>query len=81
MLGKPRILSLFPVSLINSIKHEHSCKILMYMFRICSNHRLQTNPWHRMEELQNINSHTIFARILFSRIVIKDIFATLKIRE
>ena len=27
MLGKPRILSLFP-NLINSIKHEHSCKIL-----------------------------------------------------
>ena len=26
MLGKPRILSLFPISL-NSIKHEHSCKI------------------------------------------------------
>ena len=44
MLGKPRILSLFPNSLaslalylffptrlINSIKHEHSCKIL-YVF-------------------------------------------------
>ena len=28
MLGKPRILSLFPNSVINSIKHEHSCKIL-----------------------------------------------------
>ena len=29
MLGKPRILSLFfPTRLINSIKHEHSCKIL-----------------------------------------------------
>ena len=28
MLGKPRILSLFPNSLINSIKHEHLCKIL-----------------------------------------------------
>ena len=28
MLGKPRILSLFPTHLINSIKHEHSCKIL-----------------------------------------------------
>ena len=31
MLGKPRILSLFPTRLINSIKHEHSCKIL-YIF-------------------------------------------------
>ena len=31
MLGKPRILSLFPTRLINSIKHEHSCKIL-YLF-------------------------------------------------
>ena len=30
MLGKPRILSLFPNSLINSIKHEHSCKILCF---------------------------------------------------
>ena len=28
MLGKPRILSFFPTRLINSIKHEHSCKIL-----------------------------------------------------
>ena len=28
MLGKPSILSLFPNSLIKSIKHEHSCKIL-----------------------------------------------------
>ena len=27
-LGKPRILSLTPTRLINSIKHEHSCKIL-----------------------------------------------------
>ena len=32
MLEKPRILSLFPNSFnINSIKHEHSCKIL-YLF-------------------------------------------------
>ena len=28
MLGKPRILSLSPTRLINSIKHDHSCKIL-----------------------------------------------------
>ena len=28
MRGKPRILSLFPTRLINSIKHEHSFKIL-----------------------------------------------------
>ena len=28
MRGKPRILSLFPTRLINSIRHEHSCKIL-----------------------------------------------------
>ena len=28
MLGKPRILSLFLNSFQNSIKHEHSCKIL-----------------------------------------------------
>ena len=28
MLGKPHILSLFQTRLINSIKHEHSCKIL-----------------------------------------------------
>ena len=28
MLGKPRILSLSPTRLINSIKHEYSCKIL-----------------------------------------------------
>ena len=28
MLGKPRILSLFQTRFINSIKHEHSCKIL-----------------------------------------------------
>ena len=30
MLGKPRILSLSPTRLINSIKHEHSCKILYF---------------------------------------------------
>ena len=28
MLGKPRILSLSPTRLIDSIKHGHSCKIL-----------------------------------------------------
>ena len=28
MLGKPRILSFSPTRSINSIKHEHSCKIL-----------------------------------------------------
>ena len=28
MLGKPRILPFSPTRLINSIKHEHSCKIL-----------------------------------------------------
>ena len=33
MLGKPRILSLFPTRLINSIKHEHSCKILYLSFQ------------------------------------------------
>ena len=32
MLGMPRILSLFLTNLINSIKHEHSCKIL-YLLR------------------------------------------------
>ena len=31
MLDKPCILSLFATRLINSIKHEHSCKIL-YLF-------------------------------------------------
>ena len=34
MLGKPRILSFFPTRLINSIKHEHSCKIL-YLIKFC----------------------------------------------
>ena len=38
MLGKPRILSLFPTRLINSIKHEHSCKIL-YVFSAVQNER------------------------------------------
>ena len=33
MLGKPRILSLSPTRLINSIKHEHSCKIL-YLLQV-----------------------------------------------
>ena len=37
MLGKPRILSLFPNSFNKFTKHEHSCKILylfygMYMY-------------------------------------------------
>ena len=30
MLGKPRILSLSSTRLIDSIKHEHSCKILYH---------------------------------------------------
>ena len=34
MLGKPRILSLFPTRSINSIKHEHSCKILYLMSKL-----------------------------------------------
>ena len=33
MLDKPHILSLFPTRLINSIKHEHSCKIF-YFFNV-----------------------------------------------
>ena len=33
ILGKPRILSLSPTSLINSIKHEHSCKILYVLIQ------------------------------------------------
>ena len=32
MLGKPRILSLFPTRLINSLKHELLCKILYIFF-------------------------------------------------
>ena len=32
MLGKPIMLLLFPNSFINSIKHEHSCKILYVSF-------------------------------------------------
>ena len=28
IIGKPRISSFFPTRLINSVKHEHSCKIL-----------------------------------------------------
>ena len=36
MLGKPSILSLFPTRLINSIKHEHSCKILYTVLTVLS---------------------------------------------
>ena len=35
MLGKPRILSLYPNSFNKFIKHEHSCKIL-YSLSLCS---------------------------------------------
>ena len=31
MIGKPRTLNLSPTRLINSIKHEHSCKILYFI--------------------------------------------------
>ena len=41
MLGKPRILSLFPTRLINSIKHEHSCKILYVICTVASAGNLQ----------------------------------------
>ena len=37
MLGKPRILSLSPIRLINSIKHEHSCKILYIVVKLVLN--------------------------------------------
>ena len=30
MLDKPRYLSISPTRLINSMKHEHSCKILFF---------------------------------------------------
>ena len=36
MLDKPRILSLSPTRLINSIKHEHSCKILYLLSLLLS---------------------------------------------
>ena len=35
MLGKPRILSLFPNSFNKFNKHEHSCKILYIMSKFC----------------------------------------------
>ena len=35
MLGKPRILSLSSIRFINSIKHEHECKILYIKYKIC----------------------------------------------
>ena len=35
MLGKPRFISFSPTRLINSIKHEHSCKIL-YLYPVQS---------------------------------------------
>ena len=34
MLGLPSILSLFPMSLINSIIQEHSCKIIFLSYDI-----------------------------------------------
>ena len=40
MLGKPRIVSLFPTRLINSIKHEHSCKILYYLAILVEGHQV-----------------------------------------
>ena len=53
MLGKPRILSLFPNSFNKFSKPEHSCKILY-------------------SQKSTVNSE-FFARILFSRIALKDI--------
>ena len=44
MLGKPRILFLFPNSFNNSIKHEHSCKILyliLFPILLCLYHNVQ----------------------------------------
>ena len=43
MLGKPRILFFFsPTRLINSIKHEHSCKILYVLPQDCLHFQFQT---------------------------------------
>ena len=39
MLGKPRILSLFPNSFNKFNKHEHSCKILYAFFSAVQNER------------------------------------------
>ena len=43
MLGKPRILSFSPTRLINSIKHEHSCKILYTYYLLSSANSF--GPW------------------------------------
>ena len=35
MVGKPRVLSLSSIRLINSIKHEHECIILYIKYKTC----------------------------------------------
>ena len=58
MHGKPRILSLSPTRLKNSIKGEHSCKIL-YVKRICLQFLFSSvhNMYVKIEYTQNFNSH------------------------
>ena len=55
MQGKPHILSFFPTRLINSIKHEHSCKILYKRFEpvheisnimVCATSKASDQPAH-----------------------------------
>ena len=43
MLGRPRILSLSPTRLINSIKHDQSCKILYLFCSMFSDYKKGSN--------------------------------------
>ena len=58
MFGKPRILSLIINSLIHSIKHERSCKILyVYVFDyLCSKVPLHPMDW---SVIVTVSSHTL----------------------
>ena len=65
MRGKPHILSFSPTSLINSIKHEQSCKILyIQQFKHALGALKEPSHWNGSLEyrfwLRNFNDHHLF---------------------
>ena len=68
MLGKPRVLSLFPNSFNESIKHEHSCKILYTC--VCQHLAISVQI--------SVNDITIFALLTLFLSHFSAIYSTMK---
>ena len=58
MLDEPHILCIFPNSIINSIKHEHSCKILFILLIIEQQMNLSILNIKQYKSWMTVNSWT-----------------------